>query len=234
MIAHRGSSAYAAEHTWAAFDLALAQGADMLELDIRVTADGELVVLHDPTLLRTTGDPRAIGSVTLRDVLRLRPDTRPLTLEAVLARYGRATRYLIELKDPSPEWEGKVAEHVDRHGLRDRVVVQSFDVRSMRRLHRTAPWLDLAPLYRREPRSGWRFATIASFASGVGARHDVVDAAFVAGAHFNGLTVRAWTVDVAAHIERLAALGVDGVITNVPGVARVASAVRSAEVLAAS
>lgn len=60
VIAHRGASAYAAEHTFAAYDLAIAQGADMLELEVRATADGQLVVLHDRTLLRTAADPRPI------------------------------------------------------------------------------------------------------------------------------------------------------------------------------
>lgn len=234
VIAHRGASAYVAEHTFAAFDLALAQGSHMLELDVRVTSDGEPVVLHDPTLLRTTGDLRAIGTVALAEIEELDAATRPPTLDAVLARYGTATRYLIELKDPRPEWEPRVIERVDRHGLRDRVVVQSFNAPSLRRLRRAAPWLPVAPLYEHAPRAGWRFERVARYAAGVSAWHGVIDAAFVAAAHFHGLAVRAWTVDDAAEIERLVALGVDGVITNVPDVAAVAAIAAAAAPAAAA
>src|SRR5688500_11837575 len=106
VIAHRGASGYAPEHTFAAYDLALDQGADRLELDVRVAPSGELVVLHDPTT-------RRIGR-------------EPLTLDAVLARYGRETRWLVELKDPAPAWEQRVVDALRGHGVIDRAVVQSF------------------------------------------------------------------------------------------------------------
>src|SRR5215210_464846 len=64
VVAHRGASAYAPENTFAAFDLALAQGADVLELDVRPAADGHLVLVHDPTLERIAGDPRAVAGLS--------------------------------------------------------------------------------------------------------------------------------------------------------------------------
>ncbi len=77
VVAHRGASAYVPEHTFAAYDLALEQGADTLELDGRATRDGELVVLPDRTLLRTHGDSRRIDAVRYGE---LSPLTRPLRL----------------------------------------------------------------------------------------------------------------------------------------------------------
>src|SRR3954469_3555179 len=88
VIAHRGASAHAPEHTPAAYDLALAQGADRLELDVRPLADGTLAVVHDRTLARTCGDPRAVGRLAPEDLEALDPRRRPLLLEAVLRRYG--------------------------------------------------------------------------------------------------------------------------------------------------
>src|SRR5947209_4904443 len=73
VIAHRGASAYAREHSLAAYDLAIEQGADALELDVRATADGGLVVLHDRTLRRTARDPRADRRRTGRRPPRPRP-----------------------------------------------------------------------------------------------------------------------------------------------------------------
>src|SRR5687767_2911268 len=99
VIAHRGASAYAPEHTCAAYDLALEMGADRLELDIHPAGDGELVVNHDATLRRTTGDPRALADMTLAELLAFEHSHRPLTLDEVFTRYGGETRFLVEIKD---------------------------------------------------------------------------------------------------------------------------------------
>src|SRR3954463_16426091 len=100
VIAHRGASAYAPEHTFAAFALAIELGADRLELDVRPLADGTPVVLHDRTLARTCGDARAVRDLLPADLDALDPATRPPTLAAVLERYAAATRLLVELKEP--------------------------------------------------------------------------------------------------------------------------------------
>src|SRR5918998_3850206 len=102
VIAHRGASAYSLEHTFEAYDLALTMGADVLEIDVRMTADGTLVALHDPP-----------GPTV---------EARPLTLAAVVDRYGAGTRYLLDLKQPV---EREVVELVAGHGLRDHVEIQS-------------------------------------------------------------------------------------------------------------
>ena len=117
MIAHRGASAEAAEHTLAAYDLALAQGAHYIEQDLQLTRDGVLVALHDPTLDRTARGPRehCTGLVIEKTVAQLRRcdvgrwfnerypaearaeyvGLRIPTLAEVLARYGRRARYYI-------------------------------------------------------------------------------------------------------------------------------------------
>lgn len=233
VIAHRGASAYAAEHTLAAYELALAQGADALELDVRATADGELVVLHDPTLLRTAGDPRAVATMTAHDLDALPAAVRPLRLEAVLARFGRATRWLVDLKDPDPAWEGRLATAIERHGLGEHAVVQSFDRRSLERLHAAAPWLAVAPLYLRPRRVRAELDTLSTFATGIGVWHASLDRALVLRAHARGLTVRAWTANEPSDVARLLGLGVDGVITDRPDVARAITSSLAAPPLAA-
>src|SRR5687767_10794848 len=69
VIAHRGASGYAPENTLPAFELAIVQGADALELDVRLTADGVPVVIHDPTLERTIGRPARVGDLTADQLL---------------------------------------------------------------------------------------------------------------------------------------------------------------------
>jgi glycerophosphoryl diester phosphodiesterase len=234
VVAHRGASAHRAEHTVAAYDLALAQGADRIELDVRPTADGTLVVLHDATLGRTTGVDRRLDEVTHADLQELCGDAAPLTLDAVLRRYGAhpSARLLVELKAPQPAWEARVAEALLAHDLAERTVVQSFDTPALRRLHAAYPWLECAPLYAR--RRGRRTLDAAArFAGGIGVWHRQVDAALVGAAHARGLAVRAWTVNDPAAIERLVALGVDGVITDRPDLATEIVSRRPALALAA-
>ena len=219
VIAHRGASAYAPENSFAAFDLALAQGADALELDVRSTSDGRLVVLHDARLLRTARDPRAIGAVCADELMAIDAAARPPTLDAVLDRYGSTTRWLVELKDSTPPAAHALAAALTARGLERAAVVQSFDAALLSRLRTATPSLCVAPLYRRAP-SARRLRVIAAFAGAVGVRHGAVDMTLMLRARACGLAVRAWTANAAADIERLAALGVAGVITDVPDVAR--------------
>jgi glycerophosphoryl diester phosphodiesterase len=219
IVAHRGASAAAREHTFAAYDLALAQGADMLELDLRASADGEPIVLHDPTLARTTGDPRRVAQVASAELARLPAAGRPPSFAAVLGRYGRRTRYLVELKDPTPALERRAVAMLRAAALCDRAVVQSFDLASLRRIRRLEPALPVAPLIATPPLSPEAFVAglAAAGVAAIGVRQDGLDADLVAAAHRRGLAVRAWTVNEPLAAERLLRLGVDGLITDVPG-----------------
>ena len=219
VIAHRGASAYALENSFAACDLALAQGADALELDIRATSDGQLVVLHDATLLRTAGVPRPIARLRAEELTSIDAAVRPPTLDALLDRYGSTTRWLLELKGPTPRSERALADALIARGLERATVVQAFDAMALRRLRSAAPTLVVAPLLWRSPTTR-RLRAVATFAAAVGVRHGAVDMALVLRAQSCGLAVRAWTANAVPDIERLRAIGVAGVITDVPDVAR--------------
>ena len=218
VIAHRGASAAAPENTDEAFDLAVAQRADVLELDVRITLDGELVVVHDATLARTAGDPRRVDSVTRAELEQLAPPVRPLMLAAVLERHARSARLLLELKDPEPRSEALLAEALERHGITDRLALQVFDLRALRRLRLRAPRLRLCSIHRRRP-SARTLGAVARCATAVSVWHERVDAGVVAAAHARGLTVSAWTVNSPAAIDRMLAVGVDGLITDEPDIA---------------
>jgi glycerophosphoryl diester phosphodiesterase len=214
LIAHRGASGHAPENTLSAFDLALELGADALELDVRVAGDGRLITLHDATLERTTGDPRRhdelVGAVD--------HPAAPADLEDVLARYGRRISLIVDLKDPDPAWELGVVDALERHGLREHAAVQSFDHAALARVHHAAPWLPLAALYRREDAEFVEVADVPAWAATVGLWHELIDATFVGEAHLRGLRVQPHTVDDRASAERVVALGVDAVVSNVPDV----------------
>jgi glycerophosphoryl diester phosphodiesterase len=222
VVAHRGASAYRPEHRFAAYDLALEQGAHALELDVRMTADQMLVVQHDASLQRTAGRPGVIEQLRRADLARLPRGVRPLRLEEVLERYGRRTRYLIELKDPQPPMGALVTGCVGRAGLADRVVVQSFDRLSLRRIRRHDPELPVALLV-----PPWRprwailrsLERMATFAGAVGVWHSSVDAELLGACRAHGLLLRAWTVNETAALQRLVSLNVDGIITDAPDLA---------------
>jgi glycerophosphoryl diester phosphodiesterase len=175
VIAHRGASFYAPEHTFASWDRALAMGADYLEQDLQMTADGVLVVLHDAPWIA----PRAWPSCTGRVIERTLAEVRAVRLRQLVQRAapgasprstldpsprwrssssatGRAVRYYIETKNPeeAPGMEEALLELLDRHGLRDaaatewRVLIQSFSEGSLRKIHALDPSLPLIQLVR--------------------------------------------------------------------------------------
>lgn len=175
VIAHRGASGLAPEHTLAAFDLAIELGADWIEQDLHLTRDGVLVVVHDETLDRTARGPAesCTGPVRSRTPADLeRCDfgawfdegaeggtgrfrgERIVTLDALFARYGRRTRYYIETKHPehTPGVEEALVSLLARHDLLprgdepDRVIIQSFSPESLRRVRQLDSRLPLVQL----------------------------------------------------------------------------------------
>jgi glycerophosphoryl diester phosphodiesterase len=224
IIAHRGASANAPEHTLEAYDLALDQGADALEIDLRATLDGKLVALHDPTLERTHGDPRAVAETTFAELSAL---TRaPERLGQLLRAYRGETRFLLELKDPVPPMERRLVRAVTHSRVRAGVEVQSFDESCLRRMGRLAPDIPLALLVDPMPARplAWLDRAVRFGARAVGIPRKDVSQALVRAAHERGLLVRAWTVNEPGEARRLAALGVDALITDAPGVVRAALA----------
>jgi glycerophosphoryl diester phosphodiesterase len=246
VIAHRGASGYAPEHSFAAWDLALAQGADYLEQDLQLTADGVLVVMHDDTLDRTARS--AAGPATGRIAEHTLPElaglevgswfnqARPAlarseyqrepipTLDRVLARYADRASFYIETKQPeaAPGMEEALLGLLGEYRLlvaaeREwRVLVQSFSEASLRKLHRLQPGLPLIRLLERGELADGDLAAAASYAVGIGPHHEDVTPALVAAAHQRCLCVHPYTVNRPADQARLAAAGVDGMFTDFP------------------
>ena len=217
IIAHRGASADAREHSLEAYDLALDQGADALEIDLRATRDGKLVAVHDPTLDRTHGDPRAVADTTFAQLKTLAG--APERLGQLLRAYRGETRFLLELKDPVAPMERRLVRAITHSRVRADVEVQSFDEGCLRRMTRIAPDVPLAllvdPLPTR-PRI-WMDRARRLGARAVGIPRKDVTGALVEAAHERDLLLRAWTVNDPADARRLAALGVDALITDAPG-----------------
>ncbi|NIM51359.1 MAG: glycerophosphodiester phosphodiesterase [Gemmatimonadales bacterium] len=222
LIGHRGASGECPENTLLAFDRALEQGADALELDVRATADGVPVVIHDPTVDRTTsgtGEVRAYTLDRLRSLDAGQGERVP-TLAEVLERYP-STPIIVEIKDRAAS--APVAQALTQREASGRVLLGSFDHAALRPF---VPPAYARSASRRETTVFWvaSRAHLAPAGSAYGAftvpehhrRLKVVDGAFVWAARRRGKPVHVWTVDDPADARRLRSLGVAGIITNFP------------------
>ena len=238
VLGHRGASADAPENTLTAFRLALEQGADGFELDVRRCATGEVVVIHDADTLRVAGAPLAVGRTALAELRRLevgawkgarfRGERVPL-LSEVLEAFPAAV-VNVELKGEGRDLSlaGATAGVLARAGAGDRVIVSSFDYRLVSAFRLAAPAVPVGLLF--EAGRAWRLRTaLATRLLAPAAVHPdrrLVTPARAARWGARGLAVNVWTVDAPAELEALARLGVAAVITNGPAAAR--TAVRAA------
>lgn len=226
-VAHRGASGNAPENTVASFDLALEMDADALELDVHMTRDGVLVVLHDATLDRVRGRSGFVRDASLDELKALDvgawfgPSWRGLrvpTLEEVFGRYGSATRYYVEMKDPElyAGMEEALVRTIDGHGLGRDAVVLSFSAPGLHRVHDLDPAQPVLRLYPERAPIARTVPDSALYATGIGVAVEDVDAALVERAWAAGLDVLVYTADSFAEMRALADLGVDAVVTNFP------------------
>lgn len=230
VFAHRGASHYAPENTLPAFALAAAQGADGIELDVHLSQDGELVVIHDEELDRTTDGTGLVRDHTLAQLQALCADNhmpgfadaRIPTLREVLELI-RPTPLLvnIELKTGVLWYEGieqKALDLVREMGMADRVIWSSFNHYSIETVRQLAPEAETAYLYSDIICGVERYAA----AHGVRGLHpglwNVKMADLLQRYLASGLAVRVWTVDAAADLRWLLEAGAD-VITNDPPLA---------------
>jgi glycerophosphoryl diester phosphodiesterase len=242
--AHRGGRAVLPENTLPAFEYAIAHGIDALELDMAVTKDGIVVVSHDPFLAKPIcSGPREkaiIRELTLEEVRQwdcgaIRnpefakqqtvPGTRMPTLDEVLAlapkgsfRFNMETKIFPEhpeLTPPPDEFVRLVLALIRKHHLESRVILQSFDFRTLHAMKKQAPEIKLAALYSGPAKS---FAEIGREAKAdmVSPEHRLVTPERVRTAHSAGFPVVPWTANETEDWDRLIAAGVDAIITDDP------------------
>jgi glycerophosphoryl diester phosphodiesterase len=234
VLGHRGASGEAPENTLAAFRLAMTQGADGVELDVRRCATGEVVVIHDEDLARVGGVPLRVEAsplAALRELdvgawkgPRFRGERIPLLAEAFEALPGAVVN--VELKGAGRDLSlaHAAAEVIWRANAGGRVVVSSFDWRLLAAYRLASPEVPAGLLF--EASHAWRLRTwLGIRAVRPAAVHPDVALATderVRRWSARGLAVNVWTVDDAGEAARLARAGAAAVITNVPGRIRAA------------
>lgn len=235
LIAHRGASALAPENTLTAFRLAERAGADLVELDVHLTRDDEVVVIHDETLERTTDGRGLVRDHTLAEIRALHvrgADERVPTLDEV-ASWASGTRLglEVEIKQPTyalgrtryPRVAERVSEILAARGLVERSIVHSFDHPTVRRVREVLPAATTAVLT-----GGGIFVDAvgiarAADASGIHPRWSSINEELCGAAHAAGLHIHAWGLPEpldATVVARLLAFGVDSLSANDPGALR--------------
>jgi glycerophosphoryl diester phosphodiesterase len=228
-IAHRGYSAVTPENTLAAVAAGIHAGAAWIEVDVRTTADGVPVVVHDRTVDRTTDGTGAVAALTAAEVRRLDAGSwfspafagqRIPTLDEVLALVtAGSARLLLEVKRPAPRAHvAAILAAVDAHGLTDRVLLQSYDEQVLLDAGDLAPPVPRGLLRDTvDPDPVAAVRRLGATAYNVAALALLDHPGTVGRLRSAGIMVMPHTVDDPAVWTLLAELGVDAVITNRPG-----------------
>ncbi|WP_318618111.1 glycerophosphodiester phosphodiesterase family protein [Sporosarcina sp. YIM B06819] len=246
VIAHRGASAYAPEHTLAAYDMAVQMGADYIELDIQLTKDGKLVTFHDDSVSLHNRD-WPVATITFDELQLYSPgeefnednphyasvayeELRVIGLDEVLQYFGSTINYYIEIKSPDayPGIEAKLLHKLQAHGLLDtasdmpKVIIQSFDGDSLKKVFDREPTIPLIQLFafdKGESLSKKALRELTTYASGIGVEAKVVTKKFVTSMHKAGLDVHPFTINDEKTMRTLMAHGIDGLFTDRPDIA---------------
>lgn len=228
IIAHRGAKGMAPENTLAAFRLGLDQGCEGIELDIHLTADGEIVVCHDDTLDRTTDGKGRIYDKTLEEIKRydagswysdsFRGEKVP-TLGEVFDVIPDSIMVNVEVKESyGGQIELKLADFLRRRKLLERVVVSSFDHKCVRRIKLLEPLTKIGLLYQNKLHDPAAYAgTFDVEVYSIHPHFRMIDAEDVAKAAGLGYRVYPWTANDEQDLRALIDYGVSGIITDYPG-----------------
>lgn len=231
-VAHRGATAYAPENTIAAFDLAVDMKADYIEIDVQRSKDGELVLIHDTTVDRTTDGTGKVGELTFEQLRSLdagswkgeQYEGEPIpTFEEILDRYRGKVGILIELKAPElyPGIEKQVAEALKERNLdkpqNEKIIIQSFNFESMKTTNELLPLVPIGVLTSNRahttPEALQEFSTYADWFN---PSYGIVTEELVNQVHSLGMKIGSWTVRSQEAADFLFEMKVDAIITDYP------------------
>jgi glycerophosphoryl diester phosphodiesterase len=219
IVAHRGVPHLAPENTLASFAKAVELGATAIELDVHLTSDGRLAVLHDETVDRTTNGAGRVADITLEDIQRLKitGGLRIPSLDEVLD-WALPNNLFIHVEVKASLALKAAVDLLVKKKFVGRARISSFWHRAVQQVKSLCKELETGVLYSAAPVQNTQLAIDAG-ADALHPHHTYVTSDLVTEARARGLKVCAWTVDGASDLERLAALGIEEVVTNVPDTA---------------
>ncbi len=232
VIAHRGASMYAPENTIAAFELAVEMGADAIELDTMLTADGTPVVIHDQSLGRTTNGSGSVSSKVVAEIklldagsmfdARFAEEKIP-TLEEVFSAVGNKILINVELKNyasPFDRLPEIVVALVMKMGLSDRVLLSSFNPIALIKAQRASEKIRCAAIIGGGPKIVRRLIEAFTNYFALHPEVSLVNQGMINKHHSTGNKVNVWTVNEESDMKKLLSMGVDGLITDKPDIAK--------------
>ena len=232
LFGHRGAAYEAPENTLTGFAYAWKIGVRSFELDIRLSSDHQLVILHDENLQRTAGKTQNVGDLTAVQLSELNATGLfpgwheraiiPLLEEILILYAQQAQSWEIEIKPAAPESLQiicpKLAEQIYRFDIANRAVVTSFDPHALEVMHSIAPDLRRGYISRYDrPEHLETAIRLGCYRAGIPLHHS--NKAMVQAAHAAGLTVTGWQGDSLEMLETLVEWGVDAITTNRPSLA---------------
>ncbi|MBA4309799.1 MAG: hypothetical protein C0425_05635 [Chlorobiaceae bacterium] len=236
VIAHRGASSYAPENTLAAIKKGIELGAHYVEIDVRMTKDGKLVLIHDAKVNRTTDGEGNVNELTLSEIKLLDAGSwfdpkfkneKIPTLDEVFSILDAATTLIIELKD-DPKNISKMINKVIRtareQGQKKKIILKSFNPKVLEEIRKQAPEFPLIYVYAiRIPFLNYTFGTRLSTEDLFSLNVDylqphslLLTEGFVKDAQAKGYKIIAWDVDSKNNMKRMIRIGVDAIETNQP------------------
>ncbi len=228
VIGHRGASAHAPENTLAAFRLAIEQGANGIELDVKRCQTGHVVVMHDATVDRTTNGSGQVHKLSIDALRSLDAGGEPVPLlSEVFELIEAAPGFLINIEltnysTPRDGLEREVARLIKKHAIAERVLFSSFNHLLVRKLAALMPEIPRGLLYYKNMPLPMRNVWISPFIKHEfrHPHHSMITADFVTAMRVARRGVNAWTVNAPADIRRMGAYGVSGIIGDSPATIR--------------
>ena len=228
-IAHRGASSYAPENTHAAFDMAINMGVKHIELDVHSSKDGQLVVIHDDTLNRTTNGNGNVTDHTLKELKALDAgswfdhkysEEKLCTLEEILVEYKSAVHLHVEIKGNTPNLAQKTCDMIRSFNAIEKTIITSFWMPRLVETREYAPEIKTGWLVPLGPDSEWNDSIISDSLNygfdQICPRADLVTLSLVTKLHDKGFEVRCHGVFTEALMENVVECGADGMTINFP------------------
>ncbi len=248
IIAHRGASGYAPEHTIEAYKKGEELAADYIEIDLQMTSDDRLVAMHDMDLGRTTGEEGEVRDFPLDELKDLDAGTwfnqsnpelaEPVfaelsipTLEEIFETFGHEANYYIETKHPKyyPEMTEELIRILDEYDFlgekvqEGKIIIQSFSEASLQDIHEHEPSLPLIQLISFDGEAKLTekaIRDIKQYAVGIGVNYQAVTKEFAERIRAAGMLLHVFTVNERAEIEKLKRFGITGIFTDYPDILR--------------